>query len=46
MIRNCIICKGIDSHAYPSVNMPDLLSVRVADDPPFASTGVDFAGPL
>ena len=46
VIRHCIICKKMDGCAYPPVNMPDLLSARVSDDPLFTSTGVDFAGPL
>jgi len=31
---------------YPSVSSPDLPHTRVSEDPPFAHTGVEFAGPL
>jgi len=31
---------------YPSVSSPNLPCARVSEDPPFAYTGVDFAGPL
>jgi len=36
----------MDGYLYPPVNVPDLPTVRVSDDAPFTSTGVDFAGPL
>ena len=36
----------MDGVAYPPVNPPDLPTTRVSEDPPFANTGVDFAGPF
>ena len=46
IVRHCITCKRMDGHPYPPVSAPDLPTVRVSDDAPFTSTGVDFAGPL
>jgi len=41
--RSCVTCKRLQGMCYPSVSSP---YARVSEDPPFAHTGVDFAGPL
>ena len=43
VLRRCVICQG---KAYPTPQIPQLPEDRVGDHPPFAVTGVDFAGPL
>ena len=44
--KSCITCKRLQEACYPTVPSPDLPQTRVSEDPPFAHTGVDFAGPL
>ena len=45
VLRRCIICKKLDGLSYPTCNSPDLLRIRVAQDPPFTHVGIAFAGP-
>jgi len=45
-IYNCVVCRRHEGRSYkvePSSDMPDF---RFKEGTPFASTGVDFAGPL
>ena len=46
VLHNYIICCKFSGSLYASVNQHDLPAVRVSEDPPFAHTGLDFAGPL
>ena len=46
IIRSCIICKKLEGPAYSAQPSPDLPDFWVSDDPPFAHTGINFAGPL
>ena len=46
ILRSCVVCKKLEGLPYDSPPSPDLPACRVSDDPPFAHTGVDFAGPL
>ena len=46
VIRSCVVCRRFEGRPYSSPMMPDLPPERVSEGPPFAHTGVDFAGPL
>ena len=46
VIRSCVICRRFEGKPYTPPLMPDLPPERVREGPPFATTGVDFAGPL
>ena len=46
VIRSCTICLRHESLPYSHPTPPDLPGDRVSDDPPFAHTGIDFAGLL
>lgn len=46
IINKCVICRRYEGVSLPSSLPPDLPEERVADDPPFTHTGLDFAGPL
>ena len=46
VLRKCIVCRRYEGKALPSPPVPQLPKDRVGDHPPFAVTGVDFAGPL
>ena len=46
ILRSCFVCKRLEGLPYNSPLPPDLPACRVSDDPPFAHTGLDFAGPL
>ena len=46
ILRSCVVCKKLEGLPYASPCPPDLPACRVSDDPPFAHTGLDFAGPL
>ena len=46
ILRKCVVCKKLEGVPYSSQRVPDLPACRVSEDPPFAHTGLDFAGPL
>ena len=46
ILRSCVVCKKLEGLPYASPCPPGLPACRVSDDPPFAHTGLDFAGPL
>lgn len=46
VIRSCVTCIKVEGLPYASTVPPDLPDFRVSEDPPFAHTGIDFAGPL
>ena len=46
VLHNCVICRRFESKPYQNPLPPPLPTFRVSEDPPFSSTGVDFAGPL
>ena len=46
ILRKCVVCKKLEGVPYSSQRVPDLPTCRVSEDPPFAHTGLDFAGPL
>ena len=46
ILRSCVVCKKLEGLPYASPCPPDLPASRVSDDPPFAHTDLDFAGPL
>ena len=46
ILRKCVVCKKLEGPPYCSSRPPDLPDCRVSEDPPFAHTGLDFAGPL
>ena len=41
-----MICRKFEGLLYSYEASPDLPCDRVSDDPPFAHTGINFAGPL
>ena len=43
ILRKCVICKKLEGRPY---DLPPTPACRVSDDPPFAHTDLDFAGPL
>ena len=46
ILRNCITCKKFEERPFSAPIPPTLPDFRARMDPPFTSTGVDFAGPL
>ena len=46
VLRKCVICKRYEGRAVSSPPLPQLPEERVGEYPPFANTGVDFAGLL
>ncbi len=46
VIRQCFTCRGFDGLPHHAPPPPPLPEFRVKEVPPFAHTGVDFAGPL
>ena len=46
IIHSCVLCRHLEGKSYNPPDSPPLPKSRVAEDPPFACTGVDFAGPL
>ena len=45
-VRHCVLCKKLEGLPFKTIFAPDLPLCRVEESPPFANTGVDFAGPL
>ena len=46
IINNCFICRRYEGKSCHAPPPPPLPTFRVREAPPFASTGVNFAGPL
>ena len=46
VIHSCVICKKHEGKPYALPASPPLPDFRIQQQPPFTSTGVDFAGPL
>ena len=46
VLNKCLVCARYEGTPFKAPPSPDLPAVRVADDPPFTHTGLDFAGPL
>ena len=46
ILGQCTICKKFQCQPYRALLPPPLPTFRVEESPPFASAGVDFAGPL
>ena len=46
VLRICVVCRKFEGKPYPAPLPPDLPEERVSEGPPFANTGIDFAGPL
>ena len=46
LIHRCVVCKRFEGKPCLGPPPPPLPKFRVAEDPPFMYTGVDFAGPL
>ena len=44
--RKCVICKRYEGKSVSSPPLTQLPEERVGEYPPFANTGIDFAGPL
>ena len=45
-VRKCFLCKKLKGLPFQTSFKSDLPQARVDDGPPFANTGIDFAGPL
>ena len=46
LLYKCVICRKLEGRPYQAPPSPPLPEFRVKECPPFAYTGVDFAGPL
>ena len=46
VLRRCSTCRRYEGQPYQAPPPPPLPPLRVEEAPPFAHTGVDFAGPL
>ena len=46
VLRICVVCRKFEGKPYPAPLPPDLPEERVSEGPPFANTGINFAGPL
>ena len=46
LIHKCTVCRKFEEKPYTAPPPPPLPKFRVAEEPPFTYTGVDFAGPL
>ena len=46
LVRRCFLCRKLEGLPFKTIFCPDLPPCRVDEGPPFANTGVDFAGPL
>ncbi len=46
IIHHCVVCRRLEGAPYRAPPPPPLPAFRVTEEPPFSSTGVDFAGPL
>ena len=45
-VHKCIVCRKAEGRPYNGPPAPPLPAFRVSEVPPFAYTGLDFAGPL
>ncbi|XP_071177729.1 uncharacterized protein [Mytilus edulis] len=46
ILRNCVICRKINSKPYTAPDPPPVPKVRLLEAPPFTITGVEFTGAL
>ena len=46
LLRHCVTCRKLEGTAFRAPDPAPLPKLRVQEAPPFAVTGVDFAGPL
>ena len=46
ILHKCSVCRRFEGRPYQGSSPPPLPDFRVQESPPFAYTGVDFAGPL
>jgi len=46
LIHQCVTCQKLEGLPYKVVAPPPLPEFRVTESPPFAYSGMDFAGPL
>ena len=46
ILSNCRVCRRHEGKSYTAPPPPPLPPFRVQESPPFAHTGLDFAGPL
>ena len=46
IVKRCVVSKKMEGKSFSTSSVPALPQSRVSDDPPFANTELDFAGPL